>query len=89
MWTEPIASNGSVSSDPPVVTYPSLGLAYLKSTVYLTASSWRWKSNDLWTLNESTGNVLGTKHFDHYVLPPIMSDNEVFVAADLYLIAYT
>jgi hypothetical protein len=66
----------------------ALGLAQSGSRVYLTTSQWDW-SNDLWTLDEVSGKVLGTEHFDHYILPPTISGDRIFIAADLYLMSFS
>jgi outer membrane protein assembly factor BamB len=60
-----------------------VGLAVDKNSVFVTSNSY------LWTFAESTGEVFGVQHFDHYVLPPVMSDSRVFVVADLHVTAYT
>ena len=83
VWTNPIEKNMPISSDSAGLRFTSLGLALLDNDVFLTAGS------DLWILSESTGNVAKTLHFDHYVLPPIVGENMVFVVADLWLFAYS
>jgi outer membrane protein assembly factor BamB len=75
IWTKKIEDSGVFYSTP-------VGLVFSKDTVFLT------ENYGLWIFSASTGNVFSTQHFDHYVLPPVVSDNKVFVAADLYLIAY-
>jgi outer membrane protein assembly factor BamB len=60
----------------------SVGLAGARNVLYLTTGT------DLWRIDESTGAILGTTQFYHYVLPPVETDNNVAVAADLYLITY-
>ena len=42
----------------------------------------------IYCVKASTGNVLWTRKFDHYVLHPILADNKVFIVADMYVIAY-
>lgn len=59
-----------------------VGLLVNKETVFLT------ENYALWIFDASTGNVVSTEHFDHYVLPPVASNGTAFVAADLYLRAY-
>jgi len=59
-----------------------VGLVVNKNTVYLTSNT------SLWTFTASTGNTLGVQNYDHYVLPPVILDDKVFVAADLHLTAY-
>jgi outer membrane protein assembly factor BamB len=46
-------------------------------------------NNALYIFNESTGNLVQSLQFSHYILPPIAVGNETFVATDLWLIAYT
>jgi outer membrane protein assembly factor BamB len=59
------------------------GLAVNKDSMFLT------ENNALWVFSASNGNVVKNQHFDHYVLAPVVSGNEVFVASDLHLTAYT
>ena len=79
-YTNQFVGNGSISKAPPKT--PLLGLAYLNGTLYLTAA------DDLWLLDQSTGNPLGTRHFEHYLLDPIAYRTRVYIAADLFLFAY-
>ncbi len=58
------------------------GLAVNKDTLFLT------ENNALWVFGASNGNLDKTQHFDHYVLAPVASGDEVFVASDLQLTAY-
>ncbi|MGE5188283.1 MAG: PQQ-binding-like beta-propeller repeat protein [Betaproteobacteria bacterium] len=58
------------------------GLIISKDTVFLT------ENNTLWIFNASTGNQARNERFEHYVLPPIMLNDKVFLAADLQLTAY-
>jgi len=46
------------------------------------------KNNGLWIFDASTGDLVQSQQFDHYVFPPIVLGNETFVAADLWLFAY-
>jgi outer membrane protein assembly factor BamB len=45
-------------------------------------------NNALYIFNESTGNLVQSLQFSHYILPPIAVGNETFVATDLWLTAY-
>jgi len=45
------------------------------------------KNNGLWIFDASTGNLVQSQQFEHYVLPPVFQGNETFVAADLWLFA--
>ncbi len=85
-WAQTIEMNESASSQKFSLTTPALGLAQSGGNVYVTTSKRDW-SNDLWTLNEATGKVLRTEHFEHYILPPIKSGDRVLVAGDLYLMS--
>ena len=87
-WAQPIEMNESASSQKFGLIAPVLGLAQSGGNVYVT-TSWSDWSNDLWTLNETTGKVLRTEHFEHYILPPIKLGDRVFVAGDLYLISFS
>lgn len=75
IWTKQI-EDSDVFYDTPI------GLVVSKDTIFLTANY------GLWIFSGLTGNVVSTQHFDHYILPPVASDNMVLVAADLYLRAY-
>ncbi len=74
-WTKQI-QDSTISLD------SQSGLAVNKDTLFLT------ENNALWVFGTSNGNFARNQHFDHYVLPPIVSDNRVFVASDLQLTAY-
>jgi outer membrane protein assembly factor BamB len=73
-WTKQIDDMGNFAWQ--------LGSAYNDSRVFLTYNS------ALWIFNASTGSLVQSQQFDHYVLPPIVLGNETFVAADLWLFAY-
>ena len=91
VWTNQISYNGYISNTLTSSSVATLGLAVCNNTLYLTASSdpnYMTSGGDLWQISESTGTVLGTQYFYHYVLPPVEADNKVFVAADLYLLSY-
>ena len=75
MWTRQIEDSGVFYS-------PPVGLVFNKNAIFLTENS------ALWIFSASTGNLARNQQFDHYVLPPVASGNEVFVVADLYLTAY-
>jgi outer membrane protein assembly factor BamB len=75
-----IQRNGTVSSSSPPT--PTLGLASFKNTFYMTAGV------DLWTINRATGYVTTVQSFEHSILPPILGNNMMYVAADLYLYAF-
>ena len=60
----------------------SPGLVVNKDSVYLN------ENYALWILGASDRAVAKNQTFNHYVLPPIKSGTEVFVAADLKLSAY-
>ena len=79
IWTEQFQTNGSIARE----SLPDLvGLASLKNTIFFTAN------NHLWTFNKLIGNLTDVKIFDHYILPPVVVDNKVFIAADLFLFVY-
>jgi outer membrane protein assembly factor BamB len=74
-WTKQIADMGNFAWE--------VGSAYNDNRVFLTYNS------ALWIFNASTGDLVQSQQFDHYVLPPIVLGNETFVAADLWLFAYS
>jgi outer membrane protein assembly factor BamB len=75
LWSRQIEDSGAFYDT-------SFGLVVNDDTVFLT------ENYALWLFGASTGNVVSTEHFDHYVLPPAALDGAAFVAADLYLRAY-
>jgi outer membrane protein assembly factor BamB len=60
-----------------------VGLIVNKETVFLTSN------NFMWTFATYSGKIAEVLRYDHYVLPPVMSEGKVFVAADLHVTAYT
>ena len=77
MHAECWRSKRSKSSSDNPVRFTSLGLFLLENCAFSTAGS------DLWIFDESTGSILEIKHFDYYILAPIVGDNKLFVVADL------
>lgn len=61
---------------------PLAGLAVNNGKIFLTGN------NALWIFNASTGDLVQSQQFDHYITPPIVLGNETFVATDLWLTAY-
>jgi hypothetical protein len=61
---------------------PTIGLALLKNTAYLTAQT------DLWCFNRTSLTAISTEHFDHTLLKPIAAYGRVYVTADLYAMSY-
>ncbi len=59
----------------------SNGLVVNNDKIFLTGGG-------LWIFNASTGDLVQSQQFDHYVLPPIVLGNRTFVVADLWLFAY-
>lgn len=48
------------------------------------------KNHGLWIFNTTTPELLHSQEqFEHYILPPLVSGTETFVAADLWLFAYS
>ena len=76
LWTKKLDDNGVFYGFSP-------GLVVNKDFVYLN------ENYAFWVLSASTGNIVRTQQFDHYVLPPVKSNNQVFVAADLQVSAYS
>jgi outer membrane protein assembly factor BamB len=58
------------------------GMVLLNNKLFITGR------NGVLCLDASTGSLLWQRQFDHYVLNPVVADNKVYIAADLYLIAY-
>ncbi len=80
IWSSYIQREGVVSTSARVT--PMIGLASLKNSIFLTAGL------DMWTLDGLTGNSTWIEHFEHYLQSPVVSDNKMFVVADLYLRCY-
>lgn len=75
VWSRQMEDSGQLY-DPPV------GLVINKDTLYLT------ENTRLWVFNASNGALVKNQQFDHYILPPVMSDKKVIVASDLELTTY-
>lgn len=73
LWTFPITNNSSPNF---------VGATLSNNILYVT------EKHNLYCLGANTGTIKLKQNFEHYVLPPIAADNKVFVAADLWLIAY-
>jgi outer membrane protein assembly factor BamB len=76
-WTEHFTGDGDISNE-----YSVYAFALTENNVYLTTI------NDFWIFSKTTGNIIESQHFEHYISSPVAADNRVFVAADLWLIAY-
>jgi outer membrane protein assembly factor BamB len=74
-WTRQLEDSGIFYNTP-------VGMVLNKDTLFLT------ENNALWVFSASNGNLARTQHFDHCILAPIVSDDEVFVVSDLQLTAY-
>jgi len=78
VWTKQFSANGNVSHE-----NASFDFALTENNIYLTT-----EFDDFWILSKSTGNIIESQHFEHYISSPVAADNRVFVAADLWLIVY-
>ena len=78
IWTLPVTNNALIYTEPG--NFVSMTLS--KGTMYVTEHS------DMYFIDENTGVVKLRQNFEHYVLPAVVANDEVFVAADLYLRAY-
>ncbi len=77
IWTEYFSGKGDISNEYLVFDYAST-----KDHIYLTAI------NDLLIFSTKTGNLIESQHFEHQISPPVAENGKVFVAADLWLLAY-
>jgi outer membrane protein assembly factor BamB len=78
VWVLPVSNNALIYTE-----YRNfVGMTLSKYTLYVTEHS------DIYFIDENTGDVKLRQNFEHYVLPAIVSNDKVFVAADLYLRAY-
>lgn len=75
LWDRAYEDNGALYG-------PQAGMVANKGTIYLT------ENTALWMFNAANGDLIDFQNFDHYVLPPVKSGNQVFVAANLQLTAY-
>lgn len=80
-WKTQISQDTSISSSGNIPS-AQLGLKLLIEKVFLTSGS------DLLVIDQSTGSLEGTQHFEHYVLSPVAGKEQVFVAGDLDLFAF-
>ena len=66
-------------------SFGTLSLAYNNETdkIFLT------KNKGLWIFEVATGDLVQSKQFEDYVLPPVFQGDETFIAADLRLFAIT
>ncbi len=77
-WTKQFSANGDVSHE-----NARFNFALTENNIYLTT-----EFDDFWIISKSTGNIIESQHFEHYVSSPVAAYNRVLVAADLWLIAY-
>ena len=77
IWTEHFSGKGDISNECLVFDY-----AATKNYIYLT------DINELLIFSKTTGNLIETQHFEHQITAPVMENEKVFVAADLFLFAY-
>jgi len=73
LWACPITNETS---------WNFVGATLLNNILYVTANY------NIYCLGANTGTIKLQQKFEHYILPPVAADNKVFVAADLWLIAY-
>lgn len=77
IWTEYFSGTGDISNEYLVFDYAST-----EDNIYLTAI------NDLLIFSTKTGNLIEYQHFEHQISPPVAENGKVFMAADLWLLAY-
>lgn len=77
IWAEYFSGKGDISNEYLVFDYAST-----ENHIYLTAI------NDLLIFSTKTGNLIESQHFEHQIAPPVAENGKVFVAADLWLLAY-
>ncbi len=73
IWTCPVTNETS---------WNFVGATLSNNILYVTANY------NLYCLDANNGTLKLKQNFEHYVLPSVVTDNKVFVAADLWLIAY-
>jgi outer membrane protein assembly factor BamB len=77
IWTEYFSGKGDISNEYLVFDYAST-----ENHIYLTAI------DDLLIFSKKTGNLIESQHFEHQISSPVAENGKVFVAADLWLLAY-
>ena len=78
IWTSSVSNNNPTYTEYGVFTSISLSNGILYATEH----------SDLYFIDAYAGNVRLRRNFDHYVLPPVVADDKVFVAEDLRFTAY-
>jgi outer membrane protein assembly factor BamB len=73
LWTYPVINETS---------WNFVGATLSNNILYVT------ENHNLYCLDTNNGTIKLQQNFEHYTLPPIAADDKVFVAADLWLIAY-
>jgi outer membrane protein assembly factor BamB len=79
IWTLPVTDNRPIDTSI-YANYVSMTLS--NHTLYVT------EHTDLYCLDEYTGSIQLMQNFDHYILPPAVSNGMVFVVADGDIITY-
>jgi outer membrane protein assembly factor BamB len=74
LWNRVYKDNGTLYS-------PPVGMVVNKGSIYLT------ENKILRMFNATNGDLIDFQYYDHYVLPPVKSGDQVFVAANLQLTA--
>jgi len=76
-WFKHFSGEGDISNDSHVYDF-----ALTENSIYLTTI------NDLRIFSKPTGNLIESQNFEHSLNSPIEENGKVFIAADLWLIAY-
>lgn len=76
-WAIPVTQ---ISPNDSHSTLSSISLS--KNYLYIREQS------DFYCIDADNGGIQLNEGFEHYILTPIVADNKVFIAADLWLIAY-
>ena len=74
IWSLPVQGNNTVGY--------TASLSLFNGTLFAT------QQGDLYLINEQQGKIELKLSFDHYILPPIIADNTLYVAADLNIYAF-
>lgn len=76
-WTKHFQGEDDISND-----YSVYGFALTENNIYLTTI------NDFRIFSKTTGHLIESQSFEHTLSSPVAENGKVFVAADLWLIAY-
>ena len=81
-WTKHFTGEGDISNEYSWYDYAFYDYALTENNIYLTTIY------DFRIFSKITGNIIESQHFEHELSSPFAENGKVFVAADLWLMAY-